>query len=547
MAQKILGLDIGSHSIKAALFDTAFRAYTLTDLFQSAPLRLEEAPPEEHDIIITESIIQMLQKNNIDTKNVITALSGKFISNRLLKLPLPPKQLQKVLPFEIENYIPFPLEDLIIDHHIIQSSKTETVCLAAAAQKNIIEHHIHLMGKAGIQPSFITFDSISLYNLNQLIGSSAKTYAIVDLGYQKSSICVIANQKLALIRTFYTGGRDIDEAIRSEMNLTLEQASEVKEKHGILELQNQPLKSGDLQRLSNSIKGVINPLFQEIYQSMHLFRSQDWIPEDAQKIEHVLFCGGTSLLRNLPEYFTQMINIPSQRLHLLENQDPDRPSRPKEPLFATAVGIGMKVSGRGKNAALIESINFRKGDFSFNKSLGDFQDKMWFFGKWVLVIFALAFIQLIFKNTSLRKENNALEKVTIAEVKKAVPEDKSKTAKAAMKKLETKIQELEQKQEVLTAGLNRMTALGVLRQLSVLISDDIRIDAKEISIERNKITIRGDTDAFSSVDKIVANLQTYPEFSRVEKGDVRDTPDGKKSFQMTILVGEEGEEKGRKK
>ncbi|MEZ4845886.1 MAG: hypothetical protein R2877_02655 [Bdellovibrionota bacterium] len=64
MAQKILGLDIGSHSIKAALFDTAFRVYTLTDLFQSAPLHLDEAPPEEHDIIITESIQQMLQKQH---------------------------------------------------------------------------------------------------------------------------------------------------------------------------------------------------------------------------------------------------------------------------------------------------------------------------------------------------------------------------------------------------------------------------------------------------------------------------------------------------
>lgn len=543
MAQKILGLDIGSHSIKAALFDTAFRAYTLTDLFQSAPLRLEEADPEEHDLIITESIQQMIQKNGIDTKNVITALSGKFISNRLLRLPLPPKQLAKVLPFEIESYIPFPLEDLILDHHIIQSSKTETVCLAAAAQKSIIQNHLAMLQKVGIQPSFVTFDTISLYNLNQFVApQTSKTYAIIDLGYQKSSICIISNQKLGMIRTLYTGGRDIDEAIRTQLNLTLDQAAEVKEKHGILELDNQPLKSGDLQKLSNCIKGVVNPMFQEISQSLNLFRSQDWIPQDAHNIEHVLFCGGTSLLRNLPEYFTQLLRIPSQRLHLLEHQDSERASRPKEPLFATAVGIGLKVSGRGKNAALIESINFRKGDFSFSKSLGDFQDKIFFFGKWVLVIFALAFLQLLIKNNSLRHENNVIEKVALAEIKKIIPDNKSKTSKDGIKKLETKINELQEKQDVLTSGLSRTTALGILRQISVLITEDIKVDAKELSIERNKITMRGDTDAFSSVDKIIASVQGYPEFTRVEKGDIRETPDGKKTFQMTILVGEEGEE-----
>ncbi|MEZ4845888.1 MAG: hypothetical protein R2877_02665 [Bdellovibrionota bacterium] len=340
---------------------------------------------------------------------------------------------------------------------------------------------------------------------------------------------------------------DIDEAIRNDMNLTLNKPdSEVKEKHGILELDNQPLRSGDLQRLSTSIKSVIESAFPRnlpIHASVPFTRL---IPEDSQR--NNTFCSAEERLFFAPavEYFTQLINIPSQRLHLLEDQDPERASRPKEPLFATAVGIGMKVSARGKNAALIESINFRKGIFAFNKSLGDFEDKLWFIGKWVLVIFAVAFLQLLFRNYNLRHENSVVEKAAISEVKKIIPDDKSKSGKAALKKLETKIQELQQKQEVLTAGLNRTTALGILRQLSVLITEDIRVDTKELSIERNKITMRGDTDAFSSVDRIVTSLQTFPEFTRVEKGDVRDTSDGKKSFQLTILVGEEGEEKGKK-
>lgn len=549
MAQKILGLDIGSHSIKAALFETAFRTYNLTDLFQSAPLKLDEAPPEEHEIIVTESIIQLIQKNNIDTKNVVTALSGKFISSRMLKLPLPPKQLAKVLPFEIENYIPFPLEDLILDHHIIQASKTETICLAAAAQKNIIQQHLNVLQKAGIDPTLVTFDSMALFNLNQFIApQNMRTYAIVDVGFQKTSICIISDQKVALVRSLYTGGRDIDEALRAELNLTLDQAAEVKEKHGILEIDKQTLKSTDLKKLSNSIKTVVNPLCQEIMQSFHLFRSQDWIPEEAHKIEYVLFCGGTSLLRNLPEYFTQLTAIPSQRLYLLETQDPERSSRPKEPLFATSVGIGMKVAARQKNAAMTESINFRKGDFSFHQSLGDFEDKIFFFGKWIAVIFVLAFLQLVIKNYSLRAENNMIEKTILSEVKKIAPEEKPKNAKTAIKKLEAKIDELQEKQDVLTSGLNKTTALGILRQLSVLIPNDIQVDANDISIERNKISIKGNTDSFTSVDKIIASVQNNPEFARVEKGDIRETQDGsKKAFQITILVGDQpGAEKDKK-
>lgn len=538
MAQKILGLDIGSHSIKAALFETSFRSYVLTDLFQSPPLMLDETHPEEHEMVISESLQSLIEKNNLQSTNFVTSLSGKLVSNRTLTLPLPAKQIAKVLPFEIEGYTPFPLDDLIIDHHVIDAKKNLTTVLAAAAQKTTIQEHLQILERLKIQPSFITFDSISLYNLNQFVAhENYNTYAIIDLGHQKSAICIISKNNISFIRTIYTGGYDINEAIRTQLNLTLDQAADAKEKHGMLELDEHSVKSSDLRRLSNAIKSVIHPLFQEISQSLQLFRSQEWVSEEDYKIDQVFFCGGTSLLKNLPEYFTSLTDIPSQRMYLLDHQSPDRPSRQKEPVFATAVGIGLKVSGRGKNAAQIESINFRKAEFSFSKSLGDFQDKVFFFGRWILIIFVLAFLQLILKNNMLRSENKTVERAALAQVKKIVPDDKSQTSKAAVKKLETKIQELQNKQDVLTSGLSSTTALGILRNLSTIIPSEIPVDLKEMSIERNKITVRGDTDSFTSVDRVIASVQANPDFQRVEKGDIRETTDGKKSFQMTILVG----------
>lgn len=538
MAQKILGLDIGSHSIKAALFETAFRSFVLTDLFQSPPLMLDETHPEEHEMVIFESLQSLIEKNNLQSCNFVTSLSGKLVSSRTLTLPLPAKQIAKVLPFEIEGYTPFALDDLIIDHHVIDAKKNLTTVLAAAAQKTTIQEHLSILERLKIQPSFITFDSISLYNLNQFVSNgNFNTYAIIDIGHQKSAICIICKDNISFIRTIYIGGYDINEAIRTQLNLTLDQASDAKEKHGMLELDDHSVKSSDLRRLSNAIKTVMNPLFQEISQSLQLFRAQEWVAEEDQKIDQVFFCGGTSLLKNLPEYFTSLTDIPSQRMYLLDHQSPDRPSRFKEPVFATAVGIGLKVSGRGKNAAQIETINFRKAEFSFSKSLGDFQDKIMFFGKWILVIFVLAFLQLILKNNLLRSENNTIEKTALLQVKRIIPDDKSTTSKAAVKKLESKIQELQNKQDVLTSGLNSTTALGILRNLSTLIPADVPVDLKELSIERNKITIRGETDSFTSVDRVIASVQSNPDFQRVEKGDIRETPEGKKSFQMTVLVG----------
>ena len=121
MLQKILGLDIGSYSIKAALFETTFRSYELTDLFESAPFAADELAPEDRPVVITEAILRLLQDHSIAAPTVVTAISGMGVSTRILTLPLPARQVSRVLPFELEPFLPFDLDEIIVDHHLISS------------------------------------------------------------------------------------------------------------------------------------------------------------------------------------------------------------------------------------------------------------------------------------------------------------------------------------------------------------------------------------------------------------------------------------------
>ncbi|MEZ4704677.1 MAG: pilus assembly protein PilM [Bdellovibrionota bacterium] len=545
MAQKIIGLDIGSYSIKAALFETTFRNYELISVFHSKPLGLEDIDPVDHEVVITENILQLLQKHRVDKASFVTSIPGRQVSSRLLDLPLPAKQISKVLPFELESYVPFELEDIVIDHHVIDAEKTQSLCMAAATQKQNIEKHLELCNHASVDPTFITFDSIALYNLhNQCLRTDLGTYAIVDIGHTQTSICIVSKQKLHFVRTLYTAGMAMTEAVREKLDLTLSQAMEVKEAHGIVELELRPLQSQDLKRLSNGLKTVIDPLFREILQTFHAYKSQ--MEGRCHPIERVYFCGGSSLIKNLPEYFSSLVNIPSQRLPLFGSNSDEDKKNSKEYMFAGAVAIGLKLAARGKATTDVENIDFRQGEFSYAKDLGDIRDKVLFYGKWAAAVFLVALFQVIFKGQNLSSQLKSAEDRSIQLYSSAFSEDsKPSSSSYAIRKINSKIAELQAKQETLTSGLNQLTALGILQEISEKIPSTIKIDTSTLSIERNKIVLRGSTDSFASVDRIVTTLEKIDGFDRIEKGDIRESAEGDKTFQITILVGgEEKEEEG---
>jgi type IV pilus assembly protein PilM len=548
MPQKLLGLDLGSYSIKAALFGTTFKAFELTDLYESPPLQLDEIDPEDRPVVIKEALLRLISENNIEASAVITALGGVQVSNRILTLPLPPKQVEKVLLFELESHLPFELEDIVVDHHIISGQKTETTCLAAAVKKTTLAEHLALLQSANLDPAFVGLDSLSLYNLHQLsLPDYLGTYAIVDVGHQKTSVCVISKREAKYVRTLFSGGKAITESIRNELDLTWEQAQEVKHSHGILEMERHPLQSRDLRKLSSAIQKAVDPLLREILQSLQAYKAQYSKELDASlPLDTIYLCGGSSQIRNLPEYMENLTKLSVKRLNVFpEGHEAGERLGSRAGVLAQSIALGMRLAARGAESKRTAEINFRKNEFAFARDLSGLKEKAFFFGRWVAAVFLMALIHQGCRYQSLSKQRKQYDKAILKIYSEIVPNDpaKPKDATQAMRNLETKIAQYQKEQEILTAGLNELTALGVLREISSRVPAEVSLDTQELSIDRNKITLRGNTDSFASVDRIISVLKEFPHFQKIDKGDIRESPDGKKSFMLTVTVGAEKEEK----
>lgn len=97
---------------------------------------------------------------------VVTTLSTSAIIFKELQLPFLGRDILKmVIPFEVENVLPFALDEAVIDFLITredQEKKVSTV-LVAAVRKADIDAQLELFQKADISLSIVTIDVFALY------------------------------------------------------------------------------------------------------------------------------------------------------------------------------------------------------------------------------------------------------------------------------------------------------------------------------------------------------------------------------------------------
>lgn len=187
MAKRIIGLDIGAHSIK------------LVHLENSEVVKTHEVP-------YSEQALQSLKESDWLRGNVlVTGLSGVDAQVRSLEVPFSsPKKIQAVLGGLLDAQLPLEIDDLVLSW-FLQTDKKEPVqrILAAFARKGSVRSYLEMLEKVGANPNILTLKAAGLYELlkNQL--KEPKLAALVDMGKQSTSICIGDEHKLWIARSVF--------------------------------------------------------------------------------------------------------------------------------------------------------------------------------------------------------------------------------------------------------------------------------------------------------------------------------------------------------
>ncbi|PIE65530.1 MAG: hypothetical protein CSA24_02530, partial [Deltaproteobacteria bacterium] len=162
MAQRIIGLDVGSWSIKAAVLESSLRRAQLAAFVEHhIPSEPSGAPVEGGQEAAIASVLKSL-----DPDALVAAVPGSSLLIRELRLPFSDdKRIAQVLGFELETVIPKPIDEVVYDYQVAREGEDGTTLLCPAIDRGRLTEWLGMLKEAGGDPRFVTTTGLSAEHL----------------------------------------------------------------------------------------------------------------------------------------------------------------------------------------------------------------------------------------------------------------------------------------------------------------------------------------------------------------------------------------------
>lgn len=231
---RLVGLDIGSRTLKVAEVVETGKGFVLKKIgfLDIAPGIIEDGLIKEPEKV-ADSLRQLFKFYNIKERNVAISIGGySVIIKKILLKKMTEEELQENIKFEAEQYIPFDIDEVNLDFHILgenEHNPNQMDVLLVAAKKDILNDYINLVRGAGLNPCIIDTNTSVLQNIFETsYGVSNDLIALIDLGAAKTSINITKNNSLLFMRDLSMGCGQINQKIVETVSCTLGEAEQIK-------------------------------------------------------------------------------------------------------------------------------------------------------------------------------------------------------------------------------------------------------------------------------------------------------------------------------
>ena len=552
MPQSIVGLDIGSWSIKAVVIESAFRGYRITTA-REAPVPAGD--PADLTARQVASLRVLVEDPALRADTYVVGLPAENASIRFVSLPFSDvRKIDQTMAGELADVLPFDVFDACYDHQLVaKTPEGGSLSLAAAAKAPHMEALLDVCQEADIDPKFVPVDVLSLYNLythyladdaskpdyptapsDDLSGvdaldeiesaGPAEARLMLDIGHDRSLLCACSAEGIAHVRVIRHGGREVTEAVANAYSLDWEAAEAGKHEDGQLASSRYPASSDAAQRMSDVVAKGLSPLVRELRRTMQAIRREKRV-----RVARIDLLGGGARLRNLAPYMAEQLNLPvsvGAAVEQVVERDVDSPRRGA---MAQALALALRPAGE----APVSQIEMRKGEFAFAGSLQNFRQRVPFMAASFAVILVLVGVNVAARFQALGQREAEVDQQFCDITKKVVGREICEPS-VAIPVLTRPSSELG------SFKLPERSAFLVAAELSSLIpealSEGTVITEMDINVERARI--EGETVNFEAVDKISSALGKNKCFESIKKGRLRKKSTGKSvEFQLNIRLG----------
>ncbi len=510
---RVLGLDLGSHSLKGILLEATGRATTVLEYAEVR--RTDEGA-------LDEALSAFLAAHPWALDHLVVALPGPSLATHAFSLPFTdPKRIVATLPFEVEGQLPFDLSEVVFDHQPTQTRAQGTDLLVGLVRKDELRTLLATLSSHGLDPRVVTHPAIAYQNLllaapERFQVAPGATVALVDIGHRRTSVAVgRPAEGLVFARTFAGGGHDLSRALAAEFQVALPEAEAWKERDGSMAAGGGP----EQERARQALLRALGPIVRETRATLKASSTRGHLP-----VGRLLLAGGTARLPGLVEHLAAELGLPCDEL-LLPPSAATLVAPEVQPRAVQAYTLALRGAAP---AARAPRFNLRRGEFAFRGHFDYLRERLARVAVYaaVLVLFFTAFS--ITRAAVLGRREAAVD-ARLCELTQRVLGTCEKNYDRALNLLRGK--------ESPAAAVPRVSAATLLAEMSQRIPPDVSVTFAQMNIELDRLQLRGETDSTRTIDRIAAALKTYRCFREVREGKVEHSKTSSRvQFQLEVQV-----------
>ncbi len=510
---RVLGLDLGSHSLKGVLLESTGRGTSV--LHYAETRRAEEAP-------LDEALAVFLAENPWAPDQVVVALPGPSLATHAFTLPFTdPKRIAATLPFEVEGELPFELSQVVFDHQVTRRRANATDLIVGLVHREELAELLKTLAVRGLDPRVVTHPAIAYQNLflaapERFEVAPGAAVAVLDIGHRRTCVAVgRPSEGLLFARTFPGGGRDLSRALAAEFQVPLAEAEAWKERDGSLALGG----GSEHERARTALAHALGSIVRETRATLKAASGREHLP-----VARLLLAGGTARLPGLVEHLGSELGQPSDVLLLPANATavvaPEM-----QPRAAQAYTLALRGAMSGGRAP---RFNLRQGEFAFRGHVDYLRQRLVRVAAFAAVLALLLCVFNITRAVVLGRREAAVDARLCALTQRVLGKCEKNYDRAL---------NLLRGQQSPAAAVPPVSATRLLAEVAQRVPPEVTVTFSQMVFDLDRLQLRGETDTTRSIDKLAAALKSYRCFREVKEGKVERSRDSSRmQFQLDVQV-----------
>jgi general secretion pathway protein L len=508
---RILGLDLGSFSVKAVTLETTLRSAAVKGFI--------EVPVQNGDL--KAALGELLVKNPVNADQIIVSMPGLSLATHPISLPFSdPKRIESTLAFEVEDELPFDLTEAVYDYQVASLDNAGSQLLVGVVKKAELAKALDVLKELKLEPRIVTHPGLAAQSLLMQLPPNENAVAIVDIGHERTVASVgRVGHGVELARTFAGGGVYLTRALGQEFKIPPAEAQTWKDQHAAL---GEYAVGDDAERAAAAFIRGLQPVLRELKATFKQYSAHT-----RRHVDAVYLCGGTAKMPGLAAQLAGDLGINVGVLEL-PNEAKQALGGPS-PQAAQAYALALRGNASGARA---QRFNLRRGEFAFKSDFDFVSDKLGQLVTFGAVLLVLLIASSIVRNTVLERRVKAINASMCDIMQRYVGKcDKAwetdfRLAKGMLEGHDSP-----------AANIPKKSAVNLLAELTARLPADVPVTTDQMIVDLDRISARFETDSSKHVEDIVAALKTFKCFKEVSEGKLEKSKDGSKvTFRLDIEV-----------